>query len=521
MPSFELQTSHVASAAFMRHHAIASFRPGSLLSLGDEFDHGTFGSLRSLDALDGSLTTPALVVKLFSGDSLSDLGGRDEVCARIRALLEALELDGGDGWQDRLLAVPFWVFSGSFAGENRLAAATLDLRALGYRKSPFADASSNAAYLSRDQDERTDLAFSYAQGAALLERIRFLHPDQNPENLLVSDTDVQIIDFDGGVLVRTGRERPLTPGKPDDCMPPEIKRTVGVPVDLSRFDELAVRWSVGSLIGYLMLGVHPGFFLRSISGKVLDAYAQQSPGWPEIDEAGPLFTDLAQNRVAYQHLKGALDALVPDVRELFRMFFSAGLDGRLRPSARDWELAISGTREPPVIEYFEVDQDFVLHGSEVTLRWSATNSTRVEVRSYGPQDADGSISVPVERATRFVLTVSNLYGQTTAQTQLVRVISAPSLRWVEVPTSGTRSSPALSDATSPEALVPFASPAPHTLSSFMPPWPRASSLVPVPSTRQFFAGQTQAMPKAPRLFSRLPRSPRVSHPRLSQGRKRS
>jgi serine/threonine protein kinase len=521
MPSFDLQRVHVISGAFMRHHAIADLRTGSLLTLGEEFDHGAFGSLRSLDAIDGSPSTTALVLKLFSKDSISGLGGRDEICARIDSLLEALERDGGRAWQDRLLAVPFCVFSASFAGESRLAAAMLDLRALGYRQSPFTDLSSNAAYLARDQDARTDLAFSYAQGAALLERIRFVHPDQNPENLLFSDTDVQIIDFDGGVLLQAGDERPLIPGKPDDCMPPEIKSTTGALVDLSRFDDLAVRWSVGSLVGYLMLGAHPGFFLRSISASVLDAYARQSPGWPEIDHNGPLFTELAQNRIAYDAMKATFRALTPGVRELFEVFFSAGLDGSLRPSAAEWELAIAATRGPPSIEFFEVDQDFVLHGSEVGLRWSAANATSVVLQSHGPVDGVGSLSVPVEGARRFVLTASNPYGQVTARTRLVRVLTPPTLRWLAIPTPGTSSSPAVSDAAALEPLIAFAAPTPHTLSSFMPPWPRASSLVPVPHTRQFFSGQMQALPKAPRLFGGLPRAPRIAHNRNPQGRKRS
>ena len=221
---------------------------------------------------------------------------------------------------------------------------------------------------------------------------------------MVTDTDVQIIDLDAGVIATTGSERPLTAGKPDDCMPPEVKRgNPAAPVDLSRYSPAAARWSVASLIGYLLFGAHPAFFLRSISPEAIAEYAAGSARWPEVDPSSPLFTTLEHNRRAYDWLREQLHALPEAIRGLFAQLFAAGLDAERRPAAADWVPALAGLREPPAIDRFEVDETYVVEGSEVTVSWSTRNADRIELVGHGLQPLEGELRLVLERASVFGL----------------------------------------------------------------------------------------------------------------------
>ena len=172
----------------------------------------------------------------------------------------------------------------------------LDLEPLGC-KAPFGDCEDEdddrayERYCALDSLDRVDLALRFAERAALLERVAFLHCDLNPPNLQLNLTsrDVQVIDFDAGMVLVRGDERRLTAGKPDDCMPPEVKVPGRSRPALERYTAHAERWSIGSLMGLFLTGEHPGFFLRMFGARTVDAYARSAHTWPDIDIGGPLF----------------------------------------------------------------------------------------------------------------------------------------------------------------------------------------------------------------------------------------
>jgi serine/threonine protein kinase len=425
------------SEQFARHHAFAIPARGTEVTLASSFARGGFGAVHAVQSLDGRPPDRPMVVKVFDRTVLDKHGGAATLVANLSGLTTALHAGDDPRWPDALLALPFCIAIIELGSRSEVAALMLDLRALGYGPAQFIEPNTLADYFAHASRDRIDLALRFAERCSLLQQIAFVHGDLNPENLLMNlaTLDVQLIDFDAGLIVRSGGERPLTPGKPDDCMPPEVKRRgVGVdPVDLSKYTSAAERWSLGSLVGYLVFGVHPVFFLRTISARAIADYAREPGGWPEIDTGGPLFTDIPQNKRAYELMKHELAALPAGARQLFRSFFKAGLNGELRPTAKEWATALAGLREPPVIEHVTVDQDFVVEGSVVLLSWSTRNASKVEITALGDQPSEGSMAIAVTATTVFTIRAFNAYGVAELSSPVVRVVTLPRLESIVVP----------------------------------------------------------------------------------------
>ena len=121
---------------------------------------------------------------------------------------------------------------------------------------------------------------------------------------------------------------------------------------MSAFLPESERWSIRCLIGHVLFGAHPVFFLNEISAASVDEYARTSPGWPLVDTKGPLFTKTPENRAAYPALLRRFESVPPGVAARFRELFLAGLNATARPAAPAWVVALSTMCEPP--EFVEV-----------------------------------------------------------------------------------------------------------------------------------------------------------------------
>ena len=423
-----------ASTTFASHHGLPIPVRDDRLGIGAAFSEGTYGALHPLELLDGTPPGTPLVVKVFKSP-LPPATDHEPAIAAIADLHAALTASGRPSWPDALLALPYCVYEATVSGERTIVGIMLDLRPRGYSQAPFLDSAELGRYQARPLQDRVDFALRFVERAELLEAIRFVHGDINPENLLVnlSSGDVQIIDFDCGTIVSTGSERPRTPGKPNMCMPPEVKGTgVGPPTDLSAFTPGAERWSVASLVGYFLLGFHPAFFLRVISRDLITAYARGPERWPDIDVSGPLFTDIDDNRNAYPHLRARCSKLPPAVRESFERFFGAGLDGDRRPTAPEWRRALEVLIQPPEIELFGVDDPTTFAGRAVRLQWRVIGVPEVEITGLGTRRPSGSELVVVDASTVFTLRAVNPYGNDD-DSVAVRVLPLPRMEFVPVP----------------------------------------------------------------------------------------
>jgi len=430
MMGLRLEAIHAESRAFARHHGIALPRAASMLAIGDaRSEGGAFGTVHPLGRSGQKASATALVVKVFDPDALAGVGGPDVVAGRVLALQEALGASPDSTWPDRALALPFSAATARLEGEPRLVTFMLDLEALGYREASF-DPEEARHYRARAPHERIELAYSFCHHAALFDAISFVHGDLNPENLFLNDStlDAQIIDLDSGVIAGGGA-RPLAPGKRDECMPPEIKGAGprAKPFDMDLYTPGAERWSLGSMVGFLLFSVHPGFFLKAISGRTVDAYAQQGPIWPAIAEDGPAFNADEANRRAYRAWRRVFEAAPGNTREAFATFFAAGTRGDSRPSARDWMAAIGAARRPPSFEFVTVEPRVVPEGEEVTVAWAAIGADRVESPILGELPVAGQAKVIAERSMRLSLTAINYYGRNEQPAEAFRVVPLPRL----------------------------------------------------------------------------------------------
>lgn len=441
MTEIILTQTEAASRPFALYHGADLPAAPVRLEIGAQFSAGAFGSLHSATALDGRPPVTPLVAKLFDAHAFGK-HGMSPVVDSLRDLHDALGRHSQPDWPDGIRALPYAVYRARHDGQDTLVALMLDLRAMGYAPAPFTDSQRLQTYMGLPLEDRIGLATSLSERVGLLEAIGFVHGDLNAENLLmdVASGDVQIIDFDSGILVKRGDERPRTPGKQNDCMPPEVKGTGSGPLfEIDKFVPEAERWAVGSLMGYCLFAFHPGFFLRVISRAVIAEYAQQGGPWPRIDQQGPLFTDIPENVDAYRVLLPEMLSLPQPVQDAFGAFFDAGLTGSRRPRAADWRAALTSLTVPPTIDRFEVDETVAYEGMAVNLTWRVANAREVVIDGHGKQPASGLLRLVATSSSAFTIRAVNGYGESVAYTEPLRVMPVPTLQFVPVP-----SAPALS-----------------------------------------------------------------------------
>lgn len=411
------------SKPFARHHAVRLPKARDVYTLGDRRGRGGFGELWTARPDRPKGGEPAVVVK--------KVNEKHTLVDCVADLQRALERMPALEWADRLLAFPFSIALAEIEGEEAEAIFMLDLAELGYEPAT-PQFEQGSWYGARPVHERVELAHGYARTAELFEQIRLIHADQNHHNLMfnLSTLDTQVVDLDAGAISETGAERPLTLGHEDNLVPPEVRVPGAGPVgvDSSKWDLDAERWSVGILVGQLVFGFDPSFFLRS-SARAYDAYAREGP-WPQIELDSTQLEEGAE--VDYEECLPYLEAAPGGLVETFGRFFKAGARGAERPSARDWIEALDVAREKPIWISLTVTPTVVPEGSEVTIAWEAGNADHVEHPTLGKLPAEGEATVVVVRTGRQTFTAANYYGRVERATEVVRVVPLPQLRTIPV-----------------------------------------------------------------------------------------
>lgn len=488
MSELQVEQIHALSRVFAGHHRVRPPRSRQSLSLGVELDAGGFGTVYPVVPQPGKDSQPDLLAKLFKPDAEIEAHVRD----LIGRLHGALERSPDPTWPERLMALPFLVAQVRFEGEARLMALMLDLRSFGYESYGLDKSAVAAEYQLRPDLDRLEFAYRFACGAQLLESIAFVHADINVKNLLFNEKtgDVQIIDFDAGALVESGDERPITMGRPEefDFVPPEVSSGGACTVE-------AERWSTGTMVGMLLFGVGPLFFVAEFSKSAVDAYAAQGRRWPDIDTSSAIF--LQENLASYEQWRPWAEDAPGETRERFAELFAAGSDGGKRPTASAWVEAIEEARKPPSFAYLRAEPDVLVEGTEVLVSWRVEGAEEVESRLFGTLAAEGSEYFVVGQATRFEFQASNRYGTVTQATNPVRVVPLPRMERIAIPAfpdlrlqvtvPAAIPSPPMSPPAPPRLAPAPAFPAPLPRPLVSPP-PAAPPLSSLPSLAGLFAG---------------------------------
>jgi serine/threonine protein kinase len=429
MTILTVEKVHAESRAFARFHELRLPSANTKLALGAFRGEGGFGAVSEARQEGASETGQELLVKQID---LTKVKRPDLLIANVAALLKVLERCVDPAWPESVLALPFSVVAVRVDGRPSLAMFMLDLSARGYVGAPLAD--SPEKFRDWDSNPRIEIAFNFARRARLLEELPFVHSDVNPENMMIHPKtfDVQIIDFDAGVVVEQGDERPLSCNRPGPFMPPETKQAGSSdPTDAELFTLGAERWSVGFLIGTILFGASPALFIKTLSAQSLDAYARQGREWPDVDAHSEIFHQA--NRQVYANFRPLLEGAPGNVRETFAKFFAAGSNGEERPSAGEWVKAIAVARRPPSIEFVSVDREVVLEGTEALLSWGTDGADRVESPTLGELELSGDLSVRLERSQEFRLIASNIFGKTEQSSSSVRVVPLPRITSIPLP----------------------------------------------------------------------------------------
>jgi serine/threonine protein kinase len=496
MPELQIESVHAVSRSFGRRFGIRPPRSGETLSLLPQLDAGGFGAVHPVSSRAGREGGPALMAKLFHPNPATEAHVSDLI-SRLHRALERLP-DGA--WPERLLALPYAIAQVRFEGESRLMALMLDLRSRGYRSYSFDEAQA-AEYLQRSDLDRLEFAYSFACGAQLLESISFVHADINLKNLLFNDEtgDVQIIDFDSGALQERGDERPIAVGRAMeyDFVPPEVKcgPLDPEPADASLYTLEANRWSIGTMVGTLLFGVMPLFFLSEFSKSAIDAYAAQGRRWPDVDTSSEIFN--AANQESYESWGPWFEAAPREARDRLADLFAAGSDGPRRPTASAWIEALEVARKPPSFAFLRAEPDVLVEGTEVLISWRVEGAEEVESKLFGSLESEGNETFVVGQATRFELKASNRYGTVTAATNPVRVVPVPRMERVPIPTFPDLRLQVRVPAAIPSPPAPLPPPAQLTPAAAFPPLlptglgtlpPVAPLSPPLPSFAHLFSG---------------------------------
>jgi hypothetical protein len=119
-----------------------------------------------------------------------------------------------------------------------------------------------------------------------------------------------------------------------------------------------------------------------------------------------------------------------------------GVDRAARPSALDWFRYLSdyldSITSPPRVLSFEVEDDLVLQGQAVAVRWEVRGAEHAFVLT--PEDVEvrvdpalGEFLIPVRRTGALRMRVVNRHGEATAASHPVYVHVPPKVEFVQVP----------------------------------------------------------------------------------------
>jgi len=399
---------------------------GTVLRVGAEIGSGGFGTVSACTVAGASAPAGAIVVKQFSGNG-ADPRRNADVVADLHRALELLTTD----WTPHCWGVPYWVGNViSATGQQGVAWVGADLSARGFE--PLADLLEDRQddLIAQPLPRRLELVAHFAAGQVVRDAAGFVHADINPENVFVNlaTGHVQVIDVDSGVVRWAGTELPLTTGKADEFLAPEIINAAGVP-DITVVGPDSERWATGLTACILLLGVHPLFFLRTLGPVAIAGYAQRYT-WPVIAPHDPLYQPT--NDAFYRGWRRTVDQLPDTVTGVIQQLLGPGYTTpALRPDPQAWLDSL--TAEPPTIELISYPRVVHQH-TAFAISWTTHRAATVELtssrnpRRYGPYPPNGVAQIVLSATgDTITLTARNAFGETTATTDAILVLRRPAL----------------------------------------------------------------------------------------------
>jgi len=403
---------------------------------------GGFGQNYVCRALNG--TTPSLpfVVKVFQNNGMgSALHGSvtiQKLQERLQQEERRREQQGEPPLRDvpALQALPQFCFEAQLRGQSVSGYGALRLDTAGFV--PFdayteGDADQAADYLALPLETRMQMACDLAEAVVLMDRIGYVHGDINAQNLFINvDTGhLTLIDFDSGAVIEQPGDQPDTWGKPGDWIAPEVLAQLAGCAARIRVDRFSDAWSAGIGMHYLLFLHHPLVYLTDFGTTTLQRYFAANL-WPQIDAHDPL--SHTGNAPVYQRYRQELHALPMPVQNAFDVLLNSGtFVPDQRPDGIAWLRSFQLAQTPPAIAGFAADRTLVPVGGPITLTWQAENASTVWLSGFGDVTGQNQLRLTVHRNSVFVLTAVSPFGQVSAQSPLIRVVTGPVPPTLRVP----------------------------------------------------------------------------------------
>lgn len=266
---------------------------------GDAFAGGMFGKIYRATGVNGGNHLNGLAIKVFNQGSAPDL------LRNVRHLQEVLnEFTDSPHPGEReirhypaLFCIPLISFKGKLGNdivEGYAANLVPSDRAMTYDEllSEHRDPSKPVKHWKLfDRYDRMSLAQQLVDGMSFLRSRGYIHADINPHNLLIEYQNkwLHLIDYDSGVVTSRTNDNPLTWGKRNDWVAPEVLAQLAKdPTKMVKVSLNTDVWAVAVGIHWMIFNQSPYFFLPAIKDSVLRAY-QQKYTWPKFSKKDPMF----------------------------------------------------------------------------------------------------------------------------------------------------------------------------------------------------------------------------------------
>ena len=322
------------------------------------FDKGGFGETYFSQSINGKPLRIPQVVKVFVDDGSGSAKRGIQTILRLQAQIRSLNIELAKRQETpiqniiALGALPQFSFEGRLNNKTVLgySANYLDNKKwLNFDKLFNEDDVSKKknylnTYYNLPLDRRLTMAHQLAQGFSYLERMKFVYADLNPKNFFVNvnDTEICLIDYDGGAVMDASGNKPETFGKLGEWLAPEIESQLRANnTGIIKVDLHTDTWAVAICIHFLLFNYHPLFYLKIRSDNERTYLAKYA--YPFIDKRDSNYRREIDN--TYNRYVAKLKSQIPDA--IVKLFSETINKGHQNPNQRisykQWLLVISRT----------------------------------------------------------------------------------------------------------------------------------------------------------------------------------
>lgn len=409
----------------------------------DPFAEGGFGAVYHCITINGVKPSVPQVIKIFTGEE-QEVKKNILTVERLQQKLQGFcqnFLPAGKALTDEFpgfKGIPQFSFLGTLGAKKVCGFSANNLVKLGFIEfnSVWQDKSLQKEFYSASVGKRMIMASHLAKAFSVLEELNYIHADLKTEALFINleKGECAIIDYDSGAVFESSNDEPTTWGAPNDWVAPEIweQQKNAKKGDVIKVDLFTDRWSVVVGIHYLILGVHPLFYLNELSPRAISSY-KSSFEWPDINSSSPFFNQ--RNAKVYDAIRPFIEKKIPDaLKEIFSRAINYGYSNKMsRPKYKEWVDVLLALQQPPEIKYFTASRQGLLFGMSSELSWEVEGADTVSIsNNIGEVKKAGKVEVRPESNTVYHIKATNDFGNTSMDLA-IRMFPTPVMKALFVP----------------------------------------------------------------------------------------